>query len=220
MSLLFDQIFSPSWSPSQVVIIFGYVPIYFLTVGLLAGFFYQRFRLKRDLRKLFLLWVQYFSFSILGGSFVTSFIDRGNMRIFWEYMQINPNYLPLVAFIAAALLVFFGTVNLWKFLNIAPSSEINKDAYKRFGFLLCVQVVPLLIFFTVGFILYPNNSVVSRFYSSAMIWVPVSAGLIASMTRDSGFSKVPAFKESEIRGFQPIYLGLAALIYAIILLVS
>lgn len=223
LALTFDKIFSDEgtiWTHTQVLLLFGFVPAYFLVMGAVGGALHRMYRLKRDLRKLYFLWIQYLSFSILGGSLVTSFIDRGNMRVLWEYLRLNTDYLPFAAFIVAALLVFFGTISLWKFLNIAPSSEINKDTGKRIGFLLCTQVFPLLIFFGLGYILYPNREVTSRFFSSLMVWVPVVAGLVASVTRESGVSKVPAFKDSEIRRFQPLYLGLAALIYMFILLLG
>lgn len=223
LALTFDKIFSDEgtvWTHTQVLLLFGFIPIYFLVVGAIGGALHKTYRLKRDLRKLYFLWLQYLSFSILGGSFVTSFIDRGNMRVLWEYLRLNSDYLPFAAFVAAALLVFFGTISLWKFLNIAPSSEINKDTGKRILFLLCTQVFPLLIFFGLGYILYPNREVTSRFFSSLMVWVPVIGGLIASVTRESGVAKVPAFKESGIRSFQPAYLGLAALIYLFILMLA
>lgn len=223
LALTFDKIFSDEgtiWTHTQVLLLFGFIPAYFLVVGAIGGALHKVYRLKRDLRKLYFLWIQYLSFSILGGSFVTSFIDRGNMRVLWEYLRVNPDYLPFAAFVAAALLVFFGTVSLWKFLNIAPSSEINKDTGKRLSYLACTQVIPLLIFFALGYILYPNREVTSRFFSSMMVWVPVIGGLVASVTRESGVSKVPAFRDSGIRSFQPLYLGLAALIYMFILLLA
>lgn len=223
VTLSFDQIFSAPgsvWSASQVLSVFGFVPVYFLLVGIVSGMLYNRYRLKRDLRKLFFLWTQYFAFSIFGGAFITSSVDRGNMRIFWEYLKLSTDYLPLIAFVCAALLAFFGTFNLWKFLNMAPSSEINKNNKKRLQFLMCVQVVPLLIFFALGFVVYPNLTVTSRFYSSLMVWVPVVSGIIFSLPRTSALSKVPAFKESDIRRFQPIYWGLAALTYFFVLIIS
>lgn len=222
VTLSFDQISASgsSWNPSQVITLFGFIPLYFLALGLVSGLLYNRYRLKRDLRKLFFLWTQYFAFSIFAGSFVTSFVDRGNMRILWEYLQLNADYLPLIAFVCAALLAFFGTFNLWKFLNMAPSSEINKNNKKRLQFQLCVQVVPLLIFFVLGFVAYPNLAITSRFYSSLMVWVPVVSGIIVSLPRASELAKVPAFKESDIRRFQPIYWGLAALTYFFVLLIS
>lgn len=223
LSLSFDRIFSTEktiWNHTQVLILFGFIPLYYLVMGIVGSMLHSSLRLKKDLRKLYFLWICYFSFSILGGSFVTSFIDRGNMRVLWEYMRFTVDYLPLAAFASAALLVFFGTVNLWKFLNVAPSSEINKDPSQRFVFILCTQVIPLLIFFGVGYVLYPNREATSRFFSSFMVWVPVLGGLTASFVRDAAFAKVPAFRESEIRKFQPAYLGLAALIYMFVLLIS
>lgn len=224
LKIAFDEVLlmDGEWRASQVLVVYGFIPMFYLFIGIIAGILHKKYRMKRDLRKLFFLWMQFLAFSIFGGSFITSFIERGNVGILWEYLHLEKDFMPLVSFFIAALLIFFGVLNLWKFLNIAPSSEINKSFNKRFVFVLCIQIFPLLIFFALGFILYPHPRlmVASRLFSALMIWVPILAGLIASVARDTNFSKVPAFKDSEVHVFQPLYLGLAALVYVAVLFLS
>lgn len=224
IQLEFDYMALPenaTFSSSQILIITIFVPIYFLAVGILSGILYKYYRLKKDLRKLFFLWMQYISFGIFGGSFVTAFAqDGGAISVLWKYLRLNTDFLPIIAFAISTLLIFFGIFNLWKFLNIAPSSEINKKTNRRLEFILYIQVIPLILLFLVGMELYPNFRIASRLSSSLMVWVPVLSGIIASVAKDSGFSKVPAFKDSDVRTFQPLYWGFAALVYVAVLFLS
>lgn len=221
IKLAFDYIDVPqtlSYSSTQVLIVTGAIPVFYFIMALVAGALYSAYRQKKDLRKLFFLWLQYLSWAILGGGFLSSYTNEGGvMRLFWGYAGFNIDFLPVVGSVMATLLIFFGIFNVWKFLNISPSSEWIKVGYKRFSLLMYLVVIPLLVFYPVVYFLYPNPHVSSRLFSSLMIWVPVLTGIIAAMSQNSGFSKVPAFRDSEIRNFQPLFWGFSALIYAVIL---
>lgn len=209
-----------SWTPNKIIALFGFIPFYQLLIGIVSGILYTRYRLKNNLRKLFFLWVHYLSLSIFGGSFITSFIDRGSMKILWEYLSIKAEFLPLAGIVCAGLLLFFGVYNLWKFLNLAPSSEINKNGNKRRTFIFLLQILPLLLFTLIGFLLFDGKHVASRFYSSQMIWIPILGGLVASGMAEGRFHKVPAFKESQIGKPQFMYMVLALALSATALILG
>ncbi len=183
----------------------------FLVFG--SFFLYNRFRGKKDLRKLFFLWSGFFSLSILGGSFWTSFMDRGNMAVLWEYTGLNTDFLPVVGLVFALIMLVLGIRRLRSFLNMAPSSAVVKDSTWRLFFVACTMVFPLLLFYLLLFIIIPSATVNTRQYSSLLLWVGVLAAFLALVLNDAAFHKTPAFKESAINKPLPVwYLSAVAFV--------
>jgi hypothetical protein len=198
----------PEVSP-RLTALFFVEPLLLLLLVFVSLFMYERYRGKKDLRKLFFLWCGFFSLSILGGSFWTSFMERGNLAVLWEYVGLKQDFMPLVGLVFALAVLALGIGRLRNFLNIAPSSEIIKNPSKRMLFVACTMVFPLMLFYLLMFIIIPSATVNTRQYSSMLIWVGVLAGFTALVLNDAAFHKTPAFKESAINKPLPVWYLMA-----------
>lgn len=206
----------PELSP-QLTALFFAEPILLTVLALVSFIMYGRYRRKKDLRKLFFLWCGFFSLSILGGSFLTSFMARGNLAVLWEYVGLKQEFMPLAGLIIALIVLVLGIGHLRNFLNMAPSSVIIKNSLRRVVFVACILVFPLILFYLLMFLLFSSSTVVTRQYSSLLIWVGVLAGFTALFLNDESLRKTPAFRESAINKPLPAWY-LTALAFVVICL--
>lgn len=208
------------YSYKEILLLFASMPFGLTLIGLANMILFGVFRQRKDLRKLFFLWSVFVTFAILGGSTITSFVDRGTMKVLWEFLYLNNEFLPFMGFVVAAFLLVFGSISLRFFLNMAPSSAINKKIETRLAFYLYVVVIPVAFFSLSGLLWYPRSEIISRFFSAQMIWVPVISGFVSSFQNSSRLKKIPAFKESGIRKPQYVYYFLAAVLMIMIYVFS
>lgn len=193
----------------EILLLFAAMPFGLIIIGLANLILFGVFKQRKDLRKLFFLWSVFVTFAILGGSTITSFVDRGTMQVLWDFLYLNIEFLPFMGFVVAAFLLVFGSISLRFFLNMAPSSTINKKRETRLAFYLYVVIIPAAFFSLSGLLWYPRSEIISRFFSAQMIWVPVISGFVSSFQNSTRLKKTSAFKESGIRNPQYVYYFLA-----------
>jgi hypothetical protein len=190
-------------------------PVLLLIVSVFFFRLYKKFSKKKDLRKLLFLWTSFFSFSILGGSFWTSYMDKetGPMSMLFAYLRWSPDYLPLFGLVLSLVLILLGVGRVKRFLSMAPSIEIIKDPIFRVFYFTCVTVIPLLVFFVFIFIISPTARITCRQYSSLFLWVGVLACLVSLIVNETTYRRTPAFKNSSINKPLPLwYLSAIALV--------
>jgi hypothetical protein len=190
-------------------------PVLLLSISIFFFRLYKRYSKKKDLRKLLFLWTSFFSFSVLGGSFWTSYMDKENgpMSMLFAYLRWSPDYLPLFGLILSLILILLGVGRVKRFLSMAPSTEIIKDPVFRVFYLTCVTVIPLLLFFVFLFIISPNARITSRQYSSLFLWAGVLACLVSLIVNETTYRRTSAFKNSSINKPLPLwYLSALALV--------
>ncbi len=190
-------------------------PVLLLSISIFFFRLYKKYSKKKDLRKLLFLWTSFFSFSILGGSFWTSYMDKesGPMSSLFVYLRWSPDYLPLFGLVLSLILILLGVGRVKRFLSMAPSTEIIKDPVFRVFYLTSVTVIPLLLFFVLLFIISPSARITSRQYSSLFLWAGVLACLVSLVVNETTYRRTSAFKNSSINKPLPLwYLSAIALV--------